>query len=330
MINEHALNPGDFAVVTGSYNQPLVKKVAAHLGVEPVILETDNWGNGYPHCKRPEDVNFAHKKVVIITSLQYRQIGSPVEELELMFDACGSASEIHIIVTWLCGKDDVAHSAGQVSTAAWISRRIAQMRPKSVNIFDPHQSSHLELFYPRRRRRFYFLRLLIEEAKKIGIDQIAATDYSSTRRAFKVESFFNKRLPIIVAFKDHNHNSTDSQISRHRLEGEVIGKKIGLFDDMALSLATLKKSAEALKNRGAEKIYAFAAHFDPTSNAYTALADMLTQGTLTEFITTNSNLIEQKYLDLPGFKVVDVAKNVAEVVELLVTGGSTSPLFEDI
>ena len=58
--------------------------------------------------------------------------------------------------------------------------------------------------------------------------------------------------------------------------------------------------------------------------------EVLDKGWLKEFITTNSNFIDQKYLDLPGFKVVDVSKNVAEVVELLVTGGSTSPLFQDI
>ena len=330
MNNGKLLDLNDFAVVTGRYNQPLVKKVAEHLGVKPVILETGNWGNGYPQCKRPREINLARKKVVIITSLQYRDIGSPLEELELMFDACGSAAEIHIILTWLCGKDDVAHSPGQVPTVAWISRRIAQMQPKSINIFDPHQSSHLELFYPRRRRRFYFLRLLIEDAKRIGIDQIAATDYSSTKRAYKVESFFEKDTPVIVAFKDHDHNSNDSEISTHRMEGEVIGKKIGLFDDMALSLSTLKKSAEALKQQGADKIYAFAAHFDPTSGAYDNLNEIFEKRWLTEFITTNSNYIDQKYLDLPGFKVIDVSKNVAEVVELLVTGGSTSPLFQDI
>ena len=324
------LEANGFAIVSGKYNQPLVENVAKHLKTEPVFLETNNWGNGYPHCKRPSNVNFANKKVIIITSLQYRDIGSPVEELELMFDACGSATQIHIIITWLCGKDDVAHSPGQVPTTAWIGRRIAQMQPKSVNIFDPHQSSHLEFFYPIRRRRFYFLRLLIEEAKKIGIDQIAATDHSSTKRAYKVESFFENETPVIVAIKEHDHESANSQINTLKMTGEIIGKKIGLFDDMALSLNTLKKSAEALNKQGAKHVYAFAAHFDPTSEAYENLKTSFASGWLKEFITTNSNFIDPKYLDLPGFRVVDVSKNIAEVVQLLISGGSTSPLFQDI
>lgn len=321
----------NFAVVSGRANPPLVKKIAAYLKVEPVFLDTAPWGNGYPHCQRPAEASFADKKVIIITSLQYREVGSPLEELELMFDACGSATEIHLILTWFCGKDDVAHHPGQVPTAAWVARTIAGLAPKSVNIFDPHQSSHLEFFYPIRRRRFYFLRLLIEKARELGIDQVAATDFTSTKRAYRVEYFLKTGNPIIVATKDHDHQSKDSQIAWQQLMGKVVGKKIGLFDDMALSLSTLKKSSETLKEKmGAGEIYAFAAHFDPTGAAYENLREMFAKGWLKQFITTNSNLIDQKYLDLPGFIVVDVSKFTSEVAELIVKGESTSPLFHDI
>src|SRR3989344_5274137 len=77
-----------FAIVSGRTNPDLLKKVGAHLKSEPVFLETENWGNGYPRCLRPADISFANRKVVIITSLQYRGIGSPGEELGVMHDAC--------------------------------------------------------------------------------------------------------------------------------------------------------------------------------------------------------------------------------------------------
>jgi len=320
-----------FAIVSGRANPDLVKKVAKYLKVEPVFLETAPWGNNYPRCQRPAEVTFAQKKVIIITGLQYREVGSPLEELELMFDACGSAGEIHLILTWFCGKDDVAHHPGQVPTAAWIARTIRELGPKSINVFDPHQSSHLELFYPARRRRFYFLRLLIEKARELGIDQVAATDFTSTKRAYRVENFLQTKNPIIVAAKDHDHQSKNSQLAWKQLMGKVVGKKVGLFDDMALSLSTLKESSRTLKEKmKAGEIYAFAAHFDPTPGAYDNLQEMFNQGWLEQFITTNSNLIDQKYLNLPGFTVVDVSKFVSEVAELIIKGESTSPLFHDI
>src|SRR3990167_6367874 len=93
-----------FTVVSGRMNPELVKKVCEALKTNPVFIDTKNWSNGYPRCLRPDNITFSGKKAIIITSLQYRDIGSPVEELELMFDACGSASEIHLIITWYCGK----------------------------------------------------------------------------------------------------------------------------------------------------------------------------------------------------------------------------------
>ena len=329
-----------FAIVSGKSNPPLVSGVAEHLGVKPIFLQTENWGNGYPRCVRPKEVTFAEKKVIIITSLQYREIGSPVEELELMVDACGSSSDIHLILTWFCGKDDVSHSPGHVPTTAWLASRIKHLpNLKSVNVFDPHQSSHLEFFHPLRRRRFYFLRLLIEKARELGIEQIAATDFSSTKRASRVEEILQTGHPIFLASKDHSHAGKDSPLSKLGLTGDLVGRKIAIFDDMALSWKTMKAVVENLhplieaaekEGRGKADVYAFAAHFDPTAETHDNLKEALTNGWLKSFITTNSKLLDPKFLELPGFAFVDVSEMVAELVEALVLGSSTSDMFKDI
>ncbi|MCX6785957.1 MAG: ribose-phosphate pyrophosphokinase-like domain-containing protein [Candidatus Komeilibacteria bacterium] len=323
-----------FAIVSGRTNPALVNSIAEYLAVKPVFLQTGNWGNGYPRCKRREedkDVTFSGKKVIIITSLQYRGIGSPVEELELMVDACGSADEIHVILTWLCGKDDVQHGSEHTPTIAWMAHRIAGLNPTSVNLFDPHQSGHTELFYPVKRRRFYLLRLLIEKAREMSIDQIAATDFSSTKRAKKVESFLGTGQPIFLASKEHHHQAAGSPLAELDLRGRLVGEKIGVFDDMALSWNTMRKVVESLKmDFGAKEVHAFAPHFDPTPETFDNLQLAFQNNWLTSFTTTNSNQIDARYLELPGFTVVDISKFVAQVVELLILKKSTSNLFDDI
>jgi phosphoribosylpyrophosphate synthetase len=321
----------DFAIVSGRTNPDLLKKVAAHLKTEPFFLETKNWGNGYPRCLRPAEISFANKKVIIITSLQYKGIGSPVEELELMHDACKSATEIHHIITWFCGKDDVSHSAGHVPTTAWLAGRITALNPKSVNIFDPHQSGHLEYFYPLRRRRFYFLANLIEQARGMGIGQIAATDFSSTKRANKVEEFLKTGKPILLASKDHDHNKHDSPVKSQQLIGKALADKVGVFDDMALSWATMSRTVRSLKEDfGVKEVHAFAAHFDPTSETLTNLSEAFDKGWLDSFNTTNSTELQPEFIRLKGFKVIEVSKTVSELVEALVLGKTTSPMFQDI
>lgn len=331
MSEPQNINGSKFAIVSGRTNPPLVKKVAGYLNVEPVFLDTQNWGNGYPKCVRPPDVTLQGKQAFIVTSLQYKGVGSPVEELELMYEACGSASATHIILTWFCTKDDVDHGPGHITNATMIARRIRNLHPTSVNCFDLHQSSHIGYFAPHRRRRFYFLRLLIEFAKELGIDQIAGADFSSTKRALKVEEFLQTGVPFVFAQKEHQHGS-ENAIELHQQFGKIIGEIFGIFDDMALTLGTLKQSAKNLTEMGAKKIYAFAPHFDPTPVTYQNLTGCFNNGWLTAFVTTNSTLIDQQYLDLGGdrFIVKDVSPFVGEVIRSIIEGKSTSPFFDDI
>lgn len=127
-------NENKFCIVSGRTNPELVKKVTEHLGVEPVFYDTVNWPNGYPRCISAENVSFSGKKVIIIASLQYKDVGSPVEELELIVDHCRSAAEIHFILTYLCGKDDITHDYRATTNLAWICDRLKNLRPKSVNL----------------------------------------------------------------------------------------------------------------------------------------------------------------------------------------------------
>ena len=321
-----------FALVSGRKNPDLVTHVAEQLEIEPIFISTGNWPNGYPRCVRPSDVTVNDRKVFIITSLQYNEIGSPVEELNLLCKACGSAREIHLIITWFCGKDDAEHSAGHVPNAPVLCNDISKFPGvKSIAIFDPHQSSHAGYFAPVRTRRFYFLRKLIERAREMGIDQVASTDFSSGKRALIVESFLQTGADVFMGIKGHDHNAQNSPIGHQSVHGSLQGKKIGLFDDMALTCGSMNGSAKILKEEyGAEEVHFFSAHFDPAGSAYENLKTALSSGWINSFNTTNSNPIAQKYLDLEGFQVVHVAGFVADVINSILAGHSTSKYFDDI
>lgn len=321
-----------FAIVSGGKNPNLVSYVADKLDIKPIFISTGNWPNGYPRCVRPSDVTVNDRKVFIITSLQYNEIGSPVEELKMLCKACGSAREIHLIITWFCGKDDAEHSAGHVPNAPVLCNDISKFPGvKSIAIFDPHQSSHAGFFAPLRTRRFYFLRKLIERAKSMGIDQVASTDFSSGKRALIVESFLQTGANVFMGIKGHDHAAENSPIKHHRLQGSLEGKKIGLFDDMALTCSSMNGAAKILKEEyGAEEVHFFSAHFDPAGSAYENLKTAMNSGWINSFNTTNSNPIEQKYLDLEGFHVVHVAGFVADVIKSILAGHSTSKYFDDV
>lgn len=326
------MNFSNLCIVTGSTNPGLAKSIANKLSVELVTFDTDNWPNNQPRCKREKTKTLNGKVVFIIQSLRYTKVGSPVEELKMIYNGCKDAAEIHLVISWICTKDDVQHSSGHVPASIILIEEIRSLHPKSILVFDLHQSSHSQFFnsVKHKVRHFYLLKLLMEKAMELKIDQVAGTDFTSSGRASKVKAFLEITNPLIFASKEHNHQSFNS-LSHQSLYGEALGKNIGIFDDMALSLNTMVGAVEQIKKSNEEAdIFAFAVHFDPAPEAFNNLKKAFSNNWLTAFYTTNTTKIDKKFLQLPGFYVIDVGPYIARAIELIVTGRSTGELFLDI
>lgn len=327
------MNFNNLMLVGGSRNRGLVQKIAKNLApAECIFFDTEPWPNGQARCFRPINTTINDKVVFIITSLQYKGFNSPIEELKLIYAGCKAAREVHIVISWFCGKDDVKHLSGQIPVAPFMAGEIRSLNPKTISLFDLHQSSQTGYFEGTKTdvKHFYLLGELMKLAKQNGVQQIAATDFSSSNRASKVEKYLQTKQPIILASKMHDYlktNVIDSQF----LIGEVKGKKIAFFDDMALSMKTLIGAAEVLRKIAPDvEIEGYVVHFDPSPDAYKRLKLALETKTINNFYTTNTCAIEKNYLNLPGFVVVDISKFIARDIELIVTGRSTAELFLDI
>ncbi len=330
---ENKMNFNNLVIVGGSRNQELVKKIASKLyPAEIVIIDTAPWPNGQARCIRPVDTTFNDKVVFIVTSLQYKGYNSPIEELKLIYSCCKAAREIHIVISWFCGKDDVKHLSGQIPVAPFMANEIKSLEPKTILLHDLHQSSQTGYFYNRVSdvKHFYLLGKLIKIAQTRGVDQIAATDFSSSNRAGKVDGFLKTGHPIILASKMHDYLQTNA-ITSQLLLGEVVGKKIAFFDDMALSLKTLVGAAEVLRKIApAVEIETYVVHFDPSEDAYERLKIALEEKVINNFFTTNTCEIEKRFQVIPCFNIIDVSDFIARAIELIVTGRSTKELFLDI
>ena len=329
------INGGECVIVSGRSNPPLVKLVAEKLGIEPVFFDTENWTNGTPRCVRPDGITLSNKRVFIITSLRFKGIGSPVEELKALKMACMDANEVILILTWFCSKDDIPHGHGNIPSAYTIAWDIASVGFNRIYWFDPHQSTHLGYFYYSYVRRFYLLRLLIDEAKRMGIGQIVAPDLSASKRAKKVEEIMKTGKPFFTAVKDHDHQAKDSPISFHGLTGQIMHKKLGIFDDMILTFGTAKGTIEKLNEMSGSdeaSFRAFIPHIDPTEKTHANIKECFDRGWLEQIVTTNSNIIDSEFLEFgeDRFKVIDCSGFITDVIMSVMKGHSTSKYFTDI
>jgi ribose-phosphate pyrophosphokinase len=105
--------------------------------------------------------------------------------------------------------------------------------------------------------------------------------------------------------------------------GDVKGKNLLLFDDMIDTAGTMINSIYALKEMGAEKIYAAVTHGVLSGKAIKNLSDTPVEKI---FITNTIELPPEKQVD--KIKVISVAEVIAKAIDRVHKGKSVSILFD--
>jgi len=104
--------------------------------------------------------------------------------------------------------------------------------------------------------------------------------------------------------------------------GEVEGKNVVIFDDIVSTGSTLVEAAKALKDAGADDIYAAATHGVLCGDA----AERITSSPVKELVVTDS--IPHAPGTLPqGVRVLSVAPLLAEAIRRIHDEESLSSLF---
>lgn len=104
-----------------------------------------------------------------------------------------------------------------------------------------------------------------------------------------------------------------NKIEKMELVGNVEGKTCIIIDDMIDTAGTLCEAAKVLKNKGANKVYAFASHGLFSGPAGERIRDSV----LEKVITTDSIPVSQKFRDTVGpskFQQVSLDLLLAETV----------------
>jgi len=106
--------------------------------------------------------------------------------------------------------------------------------------------------------------------------------------------------------------------------GDVAGKHCILVDDMVDTAGTLCGAAEALLEKGATKVSAYASHGVLSGPA----AERLKSSCLHELVITDSILQPQEIIDTGKVRVISIAGLMGEAITRIYDGRSISSLYE--
>ncbi|OIP99036.1 MAG: phosphoribosylpyrophosphate synthetase [Zetaproteobacteria bacterium CG2_30_46_52] len=106
--------------------------------------------------------------------------------------------------------------------------------------------------------------------------------------------------------------------------GDVEGKHCILIDDIVDTAGTLCNAAEALMERGAKKVSAYATHGVLSGPA----AERIAASQIHELVVTDSILQPQVILDLPNVRVLSIASLMGEAISRIYDARSISSLYD--
>jgi len=243
-------------------------------------------------------------------------------ELLLLIDAAhrASAERVTAVVPYFgYGRQDRKDQPRVAIGAKLMANMLVAAGADRVVSIDFHQHQ-IQGFFDIPVDHLYAAPVLTEYFRNKEIDDlvVVAPDVGSAKMA----RGFAKRLDATFAIIDKRRPEANASEVLN-VVGDVDGKNCLLVDDMVDTGGTLTNAVHALKERGAENVYAMATHALLSGPA----VDRLSAAPLEEFVVTNTIHIPEERR-FPALKILSVAGLLANAVNYIHSNESVSQLFE--
>ena len=150
---------------------------------------------------------------------------------------------------------------------------------------------------------------------------VVSPDVGSVARARS----FAMKMGLGLAIVDKRREKANSSEVMNII-GDVTGKTCIIVDDICDTAGTLVKAAEVLKQRGAQKVYAYCTHPIFSGPAIERIA----QGNaLDEVVVTNTIPLSDAARACAKIRQLSVAPLIGETIQRIATGESVMSLFSD-
>ncbi|XPE66155.1 ribose-phosphate pyrophosphokinase [Shigella flexneri] len=161
--------------------------------------------------------------------------------------------------------------------------------------------------------------ILLEDMLQLNLDNpiVVSPDIGGVVRARAIAKLLNDTDMAIIDKRRPRANV--SQVMH--IIGDVAGRDCVLVDDMIDTGGTLCKAAEALKERGAKRVFAYATYPIFSGNA----ANNLRNSVIDEVVVCDTIPLSDEIKSLPNVRTLTLSGMLAEAIRLLATKNSFLP-----
>ena len=313
----------DIKLFAGNATPELAKRIAKHLYTSLGDATVGRFSDGEIQVQINENVRGAD---VFIIQSTCAPTNDNLMELVVMVDALrrASAGRITAVIPYVgyARQDRRVRSARVPITAKVVADFLSRVGVDRVLTCDLH-AEQIQGFFDVPVDNVFGSPVLIEDIQKqnaLNNPMVVSPDIGGVVRARAIAKLLNDADMAIIDKRRPKANV--SQVMH--IIGDVSGRDCILVDDMIDTGGTLVKAAEALKERGATKVVAYATHAVLSGTA----AKNLANPALDEVVVTDTIPLSDEIKALNKVRALTLSSMLAEAIRRISNEESISAMFD--
>ncbi len=308
-----------FKIFSGSANRPLTEEICKFLGVPVGETRLQRFSDGETHFQLLENVRGVDVFLVQPTCFPVDQ---NLVELLIMMDALkrASAGRITVVVPYYgYARQDRKDRPRVAITSKLVADLLTAAGANRALFVDLH-AAQIQGFFNIPVDHLFASPVLVGYYRDLQLPNLTviSPDAGGVERA----RFFAKKLEVPLAIVDKRR--TDMNVTEvMNVIGDVRGRTCLILDDIVDTAGTLVKTAEALLEQGAEKVYACASHAVLSGPA----VERIDASRLEELVVTNTIPLAEAARHVSKIKVLSIAGLLGRAIESIHMETSVSTLF---
>jgi len=305
----------------GNATPELAQKIAKRLFIELGDAVVGRFSDGEISVQINENVRGSD---VFIIQSTCAPTNDNLMELIVMVDALrrASAGRITAVIPYFgyARQDRRVRSARVPITAKVVADFLSSVGVDRVLTVDLH-AEQIQGFFDVPVDNVFGSPVLLDDMKSREFDDVVVVspDIGGVVRARAIAKLLNDTDLAIIDKRRPKANV--SQVMH--IIGDVEGRDCIIVDDMIDTGGTLCKAAEALKEHGAKRVFAYATH--PVLSG--AAAENLRNSVIDEVIVTDSITLSDELRSIDKIKVLTLADLLAETIRRISNEESISAMF---
>jgi ribose-phosphate pyrophosphokinase len=308
-----------FKIFCGSANRPLTEEICKFLGVPLGETKLQRFSDGEVYFQLLENVRGMDVFVVQPTCYPVDQ---HLVELLIMIDALkrASAGRITVVIPYYgYARQDRKDRPRVAISSKLVADLLTTAGANRALMVDLH-AAQIQGFFNIPVDHLFASPVLVSYFREMGLTDltVVSPDAGGVERA----RFFAKKMEAPLAIVDKRRTDINVTEVMHVI-GDVAGRTCLILDDIVDTAGTLVKTADALLDAGATKVFACASHAVLSGPAIERIAN----SRLEQLVVTNTIPLREDALRVPKIKVLSIAGLLGRAIESIHMETSVSTLF---